>query len=90
MYDKKLGYKIIPEYIHPAKVFQRCIQSLARDIIGDQLIEVSKKYKVVMTVHDELVMLCPEKEVEQCVSFVKAVYDYCLPSGVPIYPSTVK
>ena len=71
VYDKKLGYKIIPEYIHPAKVFQRCIQSLARDIIGDQLIEVSKKYKVVMTVHDELVMLCPEKEVEQCVSFVR-------------------
>jgi DNA polymerase I-like protein with 3'-5' exonuclease and polymerase domains len=24
-----------------------------------------------MTVHDELVMLCPEKEVEQCVSFVR-------------------
>ena len=71
VYDKKMGYNIIPEYIHPAKVFQRCIQSLARDIIGDQLVAVSKKYRVVMTVHDELVMLCPEKEIKECVSFVK-------------------
>lgn len=42
VYDKKLGRNIIQEYIHPAKVFQRCIQSLARDIIGDQLLAVSK------------------------------------------------
>ena len=66
-----MGFKIIPEYIHPAKVFQRCIQSLARDIIAEHLIAVSKKYNVVMTVHDELVMVCPDKEVELCVSFVE-------------------
>jgi len=71
VYDKKMGYNLLPEYIHPAKVFQRCIQSLARDIIGDHLIAVAKKYRVVMTVHDELVMLCPEKETEECVSYVK-------------------
>ena len=70
VYDKKLGRKIIPEYIHPAKVFQRCIQSLARDIIGDHLIAVSKRYQVVMTVHDELVMLCRNDEVKDCVSYV--------------------
>jgi hypothetical protein len=71
VYDKILGRTIIPEYIHPAKTFQRCIQSLARDIIGEQLILVAKKYDVVMTVHDELVMLCREDEVENCVSYVE-------------------
>ena len=71
VYDKKLGRNIIQEYIHPAKVFQRCIQSLARDIIGDQLLAVSKKYKVVLTVHDELVMLCKEEETKECVSYVE-------------------
>ena len=71
VYDKKMGYNLLPEYIHPAKVFQRCIQSLARDIIGDHLIAVAKRYRVVMTVHDELVMLCPEKETDECVSYVK-------------------
>ena len=71
VYDKLMGRTIVPEYIHPAKTFQRCIQSLARDIIADQLIAVSKKYPVVMTVHDELVMLCKDNEVNDCVSYVK-------------------
>lgn len=71
VYDKLMGRTIIPEYIHPSKTFQRCIQSLARDIIAEQLIKVSKVYDVVMTVHDELVMLCPEDEVDECVEYVK-------------------
>jgi DNA polymerase len=70
-YDKLMGRTLVPEYIHPAKVFQRCIQSLARDIIGEQLIQVAKVYDVVMTVHDELVMLCPDDEVDECVEYVK-------------------
>lgn len=70
VYDKLLGRTIIPEYIHPSKTFQRCIQSLARDIIAEHLISVSKKYDVVMTIHDELVMLCPEEDVDGCVAYV--------------------
>ena len=70
-YDKLMGRTIIPEYIHPSKTFQRCIQSLARDIIAEQLIQVSKRYPVVMTVHDELVMLCKDDEVDDCKTYVK-------------------
>lgn len=70
-YDKRLGRAVIPEYIHPAKVFQRCIQSLARDIIAEQLVNVSKKYNVSMQVHDELVLTCEESDVDACVAYVK-------------------
>lgn len=70
VYDKLLGRTITPEYIHPSKTFQRCIQSLARDIIAEQLIAVAKKYDVVMTIHDELVMLCKDDDVENCVAYV--------------------
>ena len=70
-YDKLMGRTLIPEYIHPSKTFQRCIQSLARDIIAEQLIQVAKRYTVVMTVHDELVMLCKDTEVDDCVAYVK-------------------
>lgn len=69
-YDKLMGRNNIPEYVHPSKTFQRCIQSLARDIIGEHLIEVAKKYDVVMTVHDELVMVCPEEDTANCVDYV--------------------
>jgi len=71
VYDKLMGRTIIPEYIHPSKTFQRCIQSLARDIIADQLIQVAKRYPVVMTVHDELVMLCKDEEVNDCKAYVE-------------------
>jgi DNA polymerase I-like protein with 3'-5' exonuclease and polymerase domains len=71
VYDKLMGRTIIPEYIHPSKTFQRCIQSLARDIIAEQLIQVAKRYPVVMTVHDELVMLCKDEEVEECKTYVE-------------------
>ena len=70
-YDKLMGRTLIPEYIHPSKTFQRCIQALARDIIAEQLIQVSKRYTVVMTVHDELVMLCKDAEVDDCIAYVK-------------------
>ncbi len=70
-YDKLMGRTLIPEYIHPSKTFQRCIQSLARDIIAEQLIQVSKRYPVVMTVHDELVMLCKDEEVDECKAYVE-------------------
>lgn len=71
VYDKIMGRSIIPEYIHPSKTFQRCIQSLARDIIAEQLIAVAKKYDVVMTVHDELVCLCKDDEVDECVKYIR-------------------
>lgn len=71
VYDKIMGRNIVPEYIHPAKTFQRCIQSLARDIIAEQLIQVAKYYDVVMTVHDELVLLCHDDEVDECVDYVR-------------------
>ena len=71
VYDKLMGRTIVPEYIHPAKTFQRCIQSLARDIIAEHMIQVSKRYPVVMTVHDELVMLCKDNEVDECKAYVQ-------------------
>lgn len=69
-YDKLFGRSIIPEYIHPAKTFQRCIQSLARDIIGDQLIAIAKRFPVVLTVHDEIVCLAKDEEVEDCKAYM--------------------
>jgi DNA polymerase len=69
-YDKLMGRSLIPEYIHPAKTFQRCIQSLARDIIGDQLVAIAKRYPVVLTVHDEIVCLARDEEVDDCVAYM--------------------
>jgi DNA polymerase len=70
-YDKLFGRSLIPEYIHPAKTFQRCIQSLARDIIGDQIVAIAKKYPIVLTVHDEIVVLAKEDDVDNAVKYMQ-------------------
>lgn len=72
-FDAKVGRAVIPEYTHPAKTFQRCIQSLARDIIAEHLVLTASKYKVALTVHDELVIVCKDDEVDECVKYTQKV-----------------
>jgi len=44
-------------------------QHLARNIIAEQLLRISAKYPVVLTVHDEVVYLAPEDEAEEALAF---------------------
>jgi DNA polymerase len=66
VYDTKQGKSIVPTRIYGGKLIENICQALARIVIGDQLIMIAKKYPVVMTVHDELVMLCKDSEVNDC------------------------
>jgi DNA polymerase bacteriophage-type len=53
--------------VYGSKVFQRCTQSLARDIMAEIILEVSKKYHVVGTVHDEVLLLVEEDAAEKAL-----------------------
>ena len=59
--------------VYPSKVFQRCTQSLARDIIAKHLLEIDKRFHVVGTVHDEIICVVAEDEVEEAKSFMLEV-----------------
>ena len=50
--------------VYGAKVFQRVTQSLARDIMAEIIVGIGKKYRVVGTVHDEVLLLVPETQAE--------------------------
>jgi len=50
--------------VYGSKVFQRCTQSLARDIMAEIILGISKKYNVVGTVHDEVLLLVKEDQAE--------------------------
>ena len=50
--------------VYGSKVFQRCTQSLARDIMAEIILGISKKYHVVGTVHDEVLLLVEEDSAE--------------------------
>ena len=53
--------------VYGAKVFQRVTQSLARDIMAEIILGISRKYMVVGTVHDEVLLLVEEDNAVQAL-----------------------
>jgi DNA polymerase len=51
-------------------VVENVVQALARIIVGEQMIEINKKYRPVLTVHDAVVNVVPEIEVDEALSFI--------------------
>jgi DNA polymerase len=51
-------------------VVENVIQALARIIVGQQMLEINKKYRPVLTVHDAVVCVVPKIEVNEALSFI--------------------
>ncbi|MFZ4600237.1 MAG: DNA polymerase [Terrimicrobiaceae bacterium] len=71
VYDTRKGKAVIPNRIYGGKVIENVCQALARIIIGEQMLQVAKKYKVVMTVHDAIACIVPEQEAEAGQEYVE-------------------
>jgi DNA polymerase I-like protein with 3'-5' exonuclease and polymerase domains len=71
VYDTKRGKAIIPNRIYGGKVTENVCQALARIVIGEQMLMIAKKYKVVMTVHDAIACVVPFEEVESAMEYVQ-------------------
>lgn len=71
VYDVKKGKATIPNKIYGGKVIENVCQALARIIIGEQMLQVAKKYKVVMTVHDAIACVIPEQEAQTGQEYVE-------------------
>ena len=71
VYDTKKGKAVIPNRIYGGKVIENVCQALARIIIGEQMLMVAKKYRVVMTVHDAIACIVPTAEVETAKEYVE-------------------
>ena len=71
VYDTKKGKAIIPNRIYGGKVIENVCQALARIVIGEQMLMVAKKYRVVMTVHDAIACIVPYEEVKTALEYVE-------------------
>jgi hypothetical protein len=71
VYDTRKGKATVPNRIYGGKVIENVCQALARIIIGEQMLQVAKKYKVVMTVHDAIACIVPEAEAEAGKEYVE-------------------
>jgi len=71
LYDSRRGKSVISTKIYGGKMVENVCQALARIIIGDQLLLVAKKYKVVMTVHDAIGCVVPEDKADEAIEYIQ-------------------
>ena len=57
--------------IYGGKVVENVCQGIARCIIGDQMLRIAKRYKVVLTVHDSIVCCVPDAETADAKAYVE-------------------
>ena len=51
-------------------VVENVVQALARIVVGEQMLAINQKYRVVLTVHDAAVIIVPEVERERAMEFI--------------------
>ena len=56
--------------IYGGKVVENVCQALARCVIGEQMLKVSKRYKVVLTVHDAVACIVREEERDEAIKYM--------------------
>jgi DNA polymerase I-like protein with 3'-5' exonuclease and polymerase domains len=77
LYDGRFG----PVKIYGGKVIENVVQALARIVVFDQMAKIDQhlrkldgkngeRYKVVLTVHDEVVAVVPEHYAQTCLDFM--------------------
>jgi DNA polymerase I-like protein with 3'-5' exonuclease and polymerase domains len=51
-------------------VVENVVQALARIIIGEQMLKINEKYRPVLTVHDAVVNVIPEAEIDDAMQYI--------------------
>ena len=57
--------------IYGGKVAENLCQAVARCVIGEQIIQIEKRYRVVLTVHDAVACVVPEAEAEEARAYIE-------------------
>jgi DNA polymerase len=72
--------------IYGGKVVENVCQAIARCVIAEQILRISKRYRVVLTVHDAIACVAPKAEAEDAVKYVEECMkwrpEWCL--GLPL------
>lgn len=71
VYDTKKGRAVIPTRIYGGKCVENVCQALARIVVSDQLVQISRRLPVVMTVHDAVGSLAPKEKADEARAYVE-------------------
>ena len=59
-----------PVSLWGGSLVENVVQALARIIVGEQMIEINKRYRVALTVHDAAVIVVPEAEKDAAMAYI--------------------
>lgn len=62
-----------PVSLWGGSLVENVVQALARIVIGEQMIEIAKKYPIVLTVHDAVVCVIKEDEIDKALASIVEV-----------------
>jgi DNA polymerase len=57
--------------IYGGKIVENVCQALARCVIGEQMLKISRKYKVALTVHDAVMAVVKEEEKDEALAYIE-------------------
>jgi len=57
--------------IYGGKVIENVCQAIARCIIGEQMLQIAKRYRVVLTVHDSIACCVRDEEVDEAQQYIE-------------------
>jgi DNA polymerase len=73
--EKGMQYQYKTRYgwnkIYGGKVIENVCQAIAHCIIGEQMINISKKYQVVLTVHDAIACVVKDDEIVEAQAYIE-------------------
>lgn len=70
-YDYTYKTRRGPNNIYGGKVIENVTQALARCIVGEQMLKIANRYRVVLTVHDSVVACVRNEEVDEAQAYIE-------------------
>jgi DNA polymerase len=52
---------------------ENIVQALARIIVGEQMLQINKRYRPVLTVHDAAVCVVPTSELQDALVYITSI-----------------
>jgi DNA polymerase len=59
-----------PVSLWGGSLVENVVQALARIVVGEQMLDIQKRYRVALTVHDAAVIVVPESEKDEAMKYV--------------------
>jgi DNA polymerase len=59
-----------PVSIWGGSLVENVVQALARIVVGEQMLQINQRYRVVLTVHDAAVCVVPAEELDEALAYI--------------------